>query len=220
MAAAVYNLMLVGAPGSGKGTQSKRLLETYGLPQISTGDILRQAVKDGTPLGAKAKPIMEAGGLVPDELIIGIIRERLGQPAYDKGFVLDGFPRTLAQANALDTVVLKQLGKKLSHVIVLDVPEDIIFRRIVGRRTCLKDGYVFHVEFSPPKVPGVCDNCGGPLVQRPDDSEEKAQRRLGEFRAVLNEVIPHYEPQGIVRHIDGMKEPEAVFQAIRKVLEG
>jgi adenylate kinase len=214
----VNNLILVGAPGSGKGTQSQLLLEKYGLPQISTGDILRQAVKDGTPLGAKAKPIMEAGHLVPDELIIGLIKERLGEAAYQKGFVLDGFPRTLAQAQALDGM-LAELGKKLTRVFFLDVPEQVIERRIVGRRSCPKDGRVYHLEFSPPKKDGVCDLCGTALVQRPDDTLEKVRTRNQAFRAQTSEVVPYYEKKGLVVRLDGTKEPDEVFKTIRQGLE-
>jgi adenylate kinase len=207
------NLILVGAPGSGKGTQSKLLLERHQLPQISTGDILRAAVKAGTPLGKKAQEYMNAGKLVPDELIMGLIEERLGQPELSKGFVLDGFPRTLNQAKAL-SALLEKLGQTITKVVVIDVDEQVIFERIVGRRTCTSCGNVHHVKFSPPKKDGVCDRCGSPLVQRPDDSEEKARVRLQEFREVKAQVIPYYEGQGLVARVDGEASPEKVYAAI------
>ena len=213
----MHNLILIGAPGSGKGTQSQWLLEKYGLPQLSTGDILRQAVKDGTPLGVQAKGYMDAGRLVPDELIIGLMRERLGGPAFTKGFVLDGFPRTVAQARALD-LMLSELGRELSRVVVLEVPDESIVQRIVGRRSCPSCGNVHHVQFSPPKADGRCDRCGSGLVQREDDSEQKVRVRLSQFRAQTADVIPHYEPRGIVRRLDGQGTPEAVFGAVRKAL--
>lgn len=214
---AKLNLVLVGAPGSGKGTQSKLLLERHGLPQISTGDILRQAVKAGTKLGLEAKEFMNQGKLVPDELIMGLIEERLGLPEFAKGWVLDGFPRTLAQAKALSGL-LEQLHESISKVVVIDVPDEVIFERIVGRRTCTACGNVHHVKFSPPKVENVCDRCGSGLVQRPDDSEEKAKVRLREFNEVKAQVIPYYAAQGLVEHVDGQVAPEAVYAAIEGAL--
>jgi adenylate kinase len=211
------NIILVGAPGSGKGTQAKLLLEKHGLPQLSTGDILRQAVKDGTELGRKAKGFMDAGRLVPDELMIGLIKERLVQPAYEDGWVLDGFPRTLAQAQALHAT-LDAVGKKVERVVVIDVPEEAIVERIAGRRSCTNDGSVFHVKFSPPKSTGVCDQCGAPLVQRADDAEEKVRVRLKAFADQTSEVIPYYARQDLVRRVNGERAPEAVALDIERAL--
>lgn len=212
------NIILVGAPGSGKGTQSKLLIERYGVQQISTGDILRAAVKAGTKLGLEAKEFMNKGLLVPDALIMGLIEERLGHPEYERGFILDGFPRTLAQAKALSQL-LEKVGSKIRRVIVIDVPDSVIFERIVGRRTCPVDGNVHHVKFSPPKVAGKCDRCGSELVQRPDDSEEKAQVRLREFGEVKAQVIPYYDAQKLVVHVDGQQPPEAVSKLIEAALK-
>lgn len=217
MSAPPYKLILVGAPGSGKGTQAQRLLEVYGARQVSTGDILRQAVKDGTPLGTEAQTFMNAGKLVPDQLIIDLIRETLGKGGFASGWVLDGFPRTLAQAEALDGM-LEALGETLGHVLVLDVPAQLLIERIVGRRSCPKCGNVHHVKFSPPKQDGVCDRCGAVLVQRPDDTEEKATIRQNAFEAQTAEVIPHYESKGIVTRVDGTMSPEDVFQALERAL--
>lgn len=217
MSAPPYKLILVGAPGSGKGTQAQRLLEVYGAKQISTGDILRQAVKDGTPLGAQAKSFMNDGKLVPDQLIIDLIRETLGKGGFSGGWVLDGFPRTLAQAQALD-VMLTELGESLGHVLVLDVPASLLIERIVGRRSCPGCGNVHHLKFSPPKKDGVCDRCGTALVHRPDDTVEKATVRQNAFEAQTAEVIPHYESKGIVTRVDGTTNPDDVFRALERAL--
>lgn len=215
MSKPALNLILVGAPGSGKGTQSKLLLEHHGLPQISTGDILRAAVKAGTKLGLEAKDYMNQGKLVPDGLIIGLIEERLGE--LREGWILDGFPRTLAQAKALEALLVR-IGMDITKVVVIDVPEAVIFERIVGRRTCTTCNNVHHVKFSPPRQENVCDRCGGALVQRSDDSEEKAGVRLREFREVKAEVIPHYGAQGLVVHVDGESAPERVYEQIERAL--
>lgn len=212
------NLILVGAPGSGKGTQAKRLLEEFGLPQISTGDILRQAKHEGTPLGVQAKEYMDAGRLVPDELIVEIIRERLGQPDTRSGFVLDGFPRTLAQAKTLDEM-LRDIGAELSRVLVMDVPEETIVGRITGRRSCRSCGAVYHVEFSPPAREGACDRCGAEaLYQREDDTEDKVRVRLEAYADQTAEVIPFYEEKGLVVRLDGDRGPDEVFASIRGAL--
>lgn len=211
------NLILVGAPGSGKGTQSKLLLDRHQLPQISTGDILRQAVKDGTKLGLEAKGYMNQGKLVPDELIVGLIEERLGLPEYAKGWVLDGFPRTLAQAKTLSSLLVR-LGTAITKVVVIDVPDEVIYDRIVGRRSCPSCGNVHHVKFSPPKVDNVCDRCGSGLVHRPDDSAEKARVRLDEFAKVKAEVIPYYAADSLVVHVDGESPPDQVYDKIEYAL--
>src|SRR5277367_3478414 len=175
------DLILFGPPGAGKGTQAQRLFRAYGTPQISTGDILRQAVKDGTPLGLKAKPLMETGKLVPDDLVIGLVEERLKRPDCHDGFVLDGFPRTVAQAQALDAM-LALLGRRIDHVLSLEVPLEVAVGRLSGRRCCPKDGRVYHVTEAPPEQKGICDACQTPLVQRPDDLEEVVRARQVTYR--------------------------------------
>jgi adenylate kinase len=213
------NLMLVGAPGSGKGTQAKRILEKYALPQLSTGDILRQAIKDETPLGEQAGGFMDAGKLVPDDLIMDLIEERLASAEYENGWVLDGFPRTLPQAKGL-SALLDRSGKQLKHVILLDVSGERIAERIVGRRSCPECGNVHHIRFSPPKAEGICDSCRGALIQRSDDTEEKVRVRFGQFESETASVIPYFEPMGIVSKIDGQKSADEVFAAITGILEG
>ncbi len=213
------NLILVGAPGSGKGTQAKRLEEKHGLPQVSTGDILRAAKREGTPLGLEAKKYMDEGNLVPDDLIVGIIAERLTRDDTKKGFVLDGFPRTLAQAEALDAMLSKN-GMTLTKVIVIAVPDDSIVERITGRRSCKNCDAVYHVKFSPTWKEGVCDNCGSTdLYQRIDDTEEKVRVRLDVFHGQTGAVIPFYEDKGLVAKVDGLGTPDAVFQAIERIVE-
>ena len=207
------NLILVGAPGSGKGTQAQRLVEKLGIPQISTGDMLRAAVRQGTQLGVEAKKFMDAGKLVPDDVIIGLIEERLKQSDAKKGFVLDGFPRTVAQAQALDRM-LGATETKIDKVVVIDVPDDLIVERITGRRSCPKDGTVYHVKFSPPKKEGTCDKCGGPLIQREDDTEKAVRVRLKAFADQTAAVIPHYEKQGLVARVDGAKSPDEVYRGV------
>ena len=211
-----HKLILIGAPGSGKGTQAKRLIDRFGLVQISTGDILRAAVKAGTELGSQAKSFMDEGKLVPDDLIIGLIEERL---TSSDGWVLDGFPRTLAQAEALDAM-LEKLGQKLTHVVVLDVPDEDIVERIVGRRSCPACGNVHHVTFSPPKVDGACDKCGTELVQRTDDTEQKVRVRLAAYTAETEAVIPYYATRDLVHRLDGQKRPDEVHAAVAATLEG
>ena len=212
------NIIFVGAPGSGKGTQAQRLLERYGTPQISTGDILRQARKEGTALGKEAQKYMDAGKLVPDELIINLIQDTLGKGGFEKGWILDGFPRTLAQAEALDRM-LGAAGEKVSSVLFLDVPAAVLLERIVGRRSCPKCGNVHHIKFHPPKVEGVCDKCQTALVQRADDTEEKAKVRQAAFEADTAAVIPYYERQKLVTRVDGLLAPDAVFSRIQGALE-
>jgi adenylate kinase len=219
MRKAAHNLILVGAPGSGKGTQAARLQESMGLPQISTGDILRQAVRDGTALGLEARTFMDAGLLVPDALIVGIIRERLAREDARQGFVLDGFPRTVPQAEALEGMLVAE-GAELSRVLVVDVPDDVILVRITGRRSCRSCGAVFHSQFSPPAVAGVCDRCSGELFQRDDDTEEKVKVRLDAYARQTSEVIPYYEARGLVARIDGNRSPDEVFAEIRRHLGG
>ncbi|MDL1971787.1 MAG: adenylate kinase [Deltaproteobacteria bacterium] len=212
------DLIFLGPPGAGKGTQAKMLVERYGIPQVSTGDILRAAVAEGTELGKKAKEYMEAGKLVPDEVVIGIIEERLKQSDCEKGFILDGFPRTVPQAEALDKV-LEKMGRKIDHVLTLDVPEEELIRRLTGRRTCKKCGAMYHIIFNPPKVEGVCDKCGGELYQRPDDNEETVRSRLSVYEQQTSPLIDFYEKKGLVRKIDGRGEIKEIFDQIVKILE-
>lgn len=219
MMSETVNIILVGAPGSGKGTQSKLLIDRHGLAQISTGDILRTERNAKTALGLEAESYMNQGLLVPDGLIMRLIEQRLGKPEYAKGFILDGFPRTLAQATALQEL-LDRNHQKIRRVVVLDVPDEVIFERIVGRRTCKVCQNVHHVKFSPPRASGVCDRCGGELEQRKDDSEEKAQTRLREFGEVKAHVIPYYDKQKLVVHVDGQQAPDVVYERIEAAVFG
>ena len=211
-------LVLLGPPGAGKGTQAKMLTEQYGVPQISTGDILRAAVAAGTPLGREAKTYMDRGALVPDDVVIGIVRDRLTEPDCQSGYLLDGFPRTVAQAEAL-TRMLKELGEPLPIVVSLDVAEEELIRRLAGRRTCRACGESFHVEFHPPRVDGICDKCNGNLVQREDDQEETVRRRLQVYREQTEPLIGYYQSQGLLKAIKGLGETGEVFARISRVLE-
>lgn len=212
------NLIFLGPPGAGKGTQAKMLIERYNIPQISTGDILRAAVAEGTDLGKKAKEYMEAGKLVPDEVVIGIIEQRLKQSDCEGGFILDGFPRTVAQAEALDKV-LENMGRKIDHVLSLDVPSEELIKRLTGRRTCKKCGAMYHIIFNPPKSQGVCDKCGGELYQRPDDNEETVKSRLDVYNQQTRPLIDFYNNQGLVRKIDGRGGIKEIFEQIIKILK-
>lgn len=210
-------LILLGPPGAGKGTQAKILTERFGIPQISTGDILRAAVKEGTPMGVKAKSFMDAGGLVPDEVVIGIVQERLQQPDCVKGFILDGFPRTTAQAEALKQTLV-QLGKELNKVVSLEVDVEALVVRLTGRRTCKDCGRGFHVQFDAPKVDGVCDSCGGALVQRDDDREATIRHRLDVYAQQTSPLIAYYRNEGLLASVDGMLAMDAVQDALLTVL--
>ncbi|HUP65634.1 MAG TPA: adenylate kinase [Thermoanaerobaculia bacterium] len=211
-------VILLGSPGSGKGTQAKRLSATWGVPHISTGDILREAVREGTELGRKAEPIMKAGGLVPDELMIGIIGERLGQPDAAKGWLLDGFPRTVAQAEKLDAMAAGN-GSKETRVVHLLVPDEVIVQRIAARRSCPGCGAVYHLENQPPSAAGICDSCGKKLVARPDDTEEAVRKRLEAFQRQTMPVVDHYEAKGWLREVDGLGAVDEVFERIKETLE-
>ena len=211
------NLILLGPPGAGKGTQAKLMLQKYNLPQISTGDILREAIRTGTPLGKQVEPLLADGELVPDEMVIQIVDERLKRDDCKEGFVLDGFPRTLPQADALEAQ-LKRAGKKIDRVVSLEVDEAAIVGRMSGRRSCPKDSSVFHVLNNPPKISGKCDKCGAQLVQRPDDEPEKVQSRLTIYARDTAPLKGFYQQRGLLSRIDGMGSTERVFQAISDAL--
>jgi adenylate kinase len=211
------NLILLGPPGAGKGTQAKLMLQKYALPQISTGDILREAIRQGTELGKRVEPLLAAGKLVPDDLVIQIIEERLKREDAKNGFVLDGFPRTIPQAEALEAQ-LARAGKKIDRVVSLEVDEGAIVGRMSGRRSCPKDGSVFHVLNSPPKITGKCDKCGTDLIQRPDDLPEKVQERLTIYARDTAPLKAFYEKRNLLSRIDGMGTTEKVFGAISDAL--
>ena len=211
------NLILLGPPGSGKGTQGERLAEDFRLPYYATGDILRAAVRDETEIGRQAKEYMDRGDLVPDEVIIGVISERVEGSEADDGFILDGFPRTTGQAEALDEE-MERLGRDLSAAILIDVPEEEVVRRLGGRRTCVDNGHIFHVDFDPPKEEGVCDICGGKLVVRDDDKPEVIRNRLAQYEEKTAPLVDYYENEGILKHVDGAHTPDEVSEKIRAIL--
>jgi adenylate kinase len=207
------NLILLGPPGAGKGTQAQMIVDRYHLPQISTGVILRAAVKGKTPLGAKAKEFMDQGKLVPDELVIGIIEERLKASDCRQGFILDGFPRTIAQAEALQPILAK-MGKSIDHVINIEVDDEALVRRLTGRRTCKNCGAMFHLIFYPPKKEGVCDRCSGLLYQRDDDQEETIRTRLKEYQRQTAPLIQYYQEKKKLRSIPGVGEQNQISERI------
>jgi adenylate kinase len=211
------NLILLGPPGSGKGTQGERLQADLRLPYYATGDILRAAVRDGTELGREAKQYMDRGDLVPDEVIIGMISERVESPDAADGFILDGFPRTAAQAEALDEEV-RGLDRRLTAAVLVEVPDEEVVRRLSGRRTCEKEGHIFHVDFDPPKEEGVCDVCGGRLIVRDDDKPEVVRNRLAQYHTKTEPLVSYYEDKGILRRVDGRQAPEEVTERIRALL--
>jgi adenylate kinase len=212
-----FNLILLGAPGAGKGTQAGRIVAEYGIPHISTGDILRAAVKNQTKMGQEAQKYMDAGELVPDSVVIGIVKDRLQEPDTAGGFLMDGFPRTIPQAEALDEA-LESLGRSVSKVIVLLVDEDLLLRRLTGRRICRACQAPFHVSFNTSKQAGVCDNCGGELYQRDDDTEATVRNRLEVYRNQTEPLIDYYDRIGVVARIDGAQEPEVTYKDIRAAL--
>jgi adenylate kinase len=214
------NIILLGPPGAGKGTQAAKLVADRGMVQLSTGDMLRAAVKAGTPTGLKAKAIMDAGELVPDDVVSGIIGERLDQMTAGEGAIFDGYPRTAAQAEALDQL-LADRGRKLDHVIELTVDEDALVTRITGRYTCAKCGEGYHDTFKQPKVAGVCDVCGSTeFKRRPDDNEETVRTRMAEYRGKTAPIIPIYEARGILARVDGMADIDRVSAAVSAALDG
>ncbi|CAM3087150.1 adenylate kinase [Paenibacillus sediminis] len=213
------NILFMGPPGAGKGTQAEVIVKEFGIPHISTGDAFRLAIKQGTPIGLKAKEYMDQGLLVPDDVTIGIVEERLKQPDCEKGFLLDGFPRTLSQAEALDNI-LSSMNRKLDHVINLKVDRNRLLARLTGRRICKNCGSTYHVIFNPPKEDGVCDKCGGELYQRSDDNEESVGTRLDEYLNKTAPLLTFYEGKGLLRQIDGEMEIGAVSQEIVSLLRG
>lgn len=214
------NIILLGPPGAGKGTQAETLVAERGMVQLSTGDMLRAAVAAGTPTGLKAKAVMDAGELVSDDIVSGIIGEKLDTLAADTGVIFDGYPRTAAQAASLDAL-LAERRRKLDHVIELVVDEDALVARITGRYTCAKCGAGYHDSFKQPKVVGVCDACGSTdFKRRPDDNEETVRTRMAEYRSKTAPILPIYEARGLVQCVDGMADMAAVSKAIAAVLEG
>jgi adenylate kinase len=213
------NLILLGPPGSGKGTQAHMMVERYYIPQISTGDILRAAVKEETSLGKEAKRYMEQGELVPDELVVSIIRDRLKASDCDGGFILDGFPRTLPQAEALDTT-LKGMEREIDYVLNIEVGKDELIRRLTGRRTCRSCGAMYHIMFNPPKNDGICAKCGGELYQRDDDKQKTIRARLQVYEKQTAPLIDYYCKRGLLRSIKGVGEIKDIFHKIVKAIEG
>jgi adenylate kinase len=210
-------LILLGPPGAGKGTQAKMLTEEFTIPQISTGDILRAAVKEGTPMGTKAKAFMDSGALVPDAVVVGIVQERLQKDDCSAGFILDGFPRTVPQADALRET-LAQLDKNLDAVVSLEVDTEALVERLTGRRTCKGCGRGYHMRFDPPTQSGLCDHCGGELYQRDDDREETIRHRLTVYREQTSPLTGYYQRQGLLVRVDGMLPIEEVREQILSVL--
>jgi adenylate kinase len=211
------NLILLGPPGAGKGTQAERLEEDFHLPYIATGNMLRAAVNDGTPLGKQASEHMKAGRLVPDELIIDLILECVEEEGCRDGFLLDGFPRNTEQAKRLDTAMQK-LDRRLNAALLIDVPDDEVLRRITGRRTCTKEGHVYHVESNPPKHEGVCDIDGSKLIQREDDAPEVVKERLRVYHDQTEPIVGYYEDRGVLKRFDGTRNPTEVHDHLRATI--
>ncbi len=210
-------IIMLGAPGAGKGTQAKKIAAKYQIPHISTGDIFRANIKEGTELGTKAKAYMDKGELVPDELTCDLVVDRISKPDAANGYVLDGFPRTIPQAEAL-TRALDERGEKIDFAINVEVPDENIVRRMGGRRACLKCGATYHVEYNAPKVENVCDVCQGELVLRDDDKPETVQKRLSVYHAQTQPLIDYYKAEGVLAEVDGTQDIDVVFQDITKIL--
>jgi adenylate kinase len=211
------NLILIGPPGAGKGTQAERLQEDFRLPFISTGDMLRANVKDGTELGKAAKAHMDSGGLVPDELILAMAADRLDEHDTQDGFILDGFPRTQVQAEALENQ-LDGEGRRVTAALLLEVPDAEIIRRIAGRRVCIKAGHNYHVDYDPPKIPDICDQDGSRLIQREDDRPEVVQKRLAVYHDQTAPLVDFYDDRGLLRRVDGTRAPTEVHDHIRALI--
>lgn len=212
------NLVFFGAPGVGKGTQAQRLAAQVRIPQVSTGEILRESVKQGTALGLQAKGFMESGKLVPDDVVIGLAREKLTSPECSRGYILDGFPRTVAQAEALDRMFQETGSPGLDHVVSFDVPNDQIIRRLSGRRSCPTCQTVYHIDHDPPKLEGRCDKCGGALVQRVDDKPETVESRLRVFDQQTSPLVAYYQKRGLLRRVDSTGDINEVYRRLLKVL--
>ncbi len=210
-------IVMLGAPGAGKGTQAKRIAAEYGIPHISTGDIFRANIKAGTELGKKAKAFMDQGALVPDEVTIGMLMDRIHEADCEKGYVLDGFPRTIPQAESL-TRALAAEGNKIDAAVDIDVPDENIVNRMGGRRACLNCGNTYHIVFNPPKKEGICDTCGNALVLRDDDKPETVQKRLAVYHDQTQPLIDYYRAQGALKSVDGTQEMDKVFEDIKAVL--
>ena len=210
-------IIMLGAPGAGKGTQAKRIAQRYGIPHVSTGDIFRANIKNGTELGMKAKAYMDAGNLVPDEITIGMLLDRIHEADCEKGYVLDGFPRTIPQAESL-TAALKERGEKMDYAIDVDVPDENIINRMSGRRACLACGATYHIAYNPPKKEGVCDQCGEPLVLRKDDKPETVKNGLEVYHQQTQPLIDYYKKEGILAQVDGTQNMDQVFEDIVKIL--
>ena len=211
------NLILLGPPGAGKGTQAERLVDDFGLPYYATGDILRAAVKEESELGTEAKDYMDKGDLVPDDLICRVIMERIDKPEAADGFLLDGFPRTIPQANVL-TDALERRSRRLTAALLIDVEDEEVIRRLSGRRICVKNGHLYHVEFDPPKHEGVCDQDGRKLLQREDDKPETVRKRLEVYHAQTTPLIEYYEGRDLLRRFDGTRAPTEVHDHIRATI--
>ena len=211
-------VILLGAPGAGKGTQAEEIVDRYRLTHISTGDILRASIKKGTELGKKAKDYLDKGELVPDEVVVEIVKERLKEPDSQSGALLDGFPRTIEQARQLSGV-LEELGRKIDGVIYIDVDEEELISRLSGRRICRECGSTYHLKFNAPKVRNVCDQCGGELYQREDDSVETVKQRINVFREQTEPLIDFYQDKGLLYSVDGNKDIEQVFSRVKEILD-
>lgn len=210
-------IVMLGAPGAGKGTQADKIAEKFGLPHISTGDIFRKNIKEGTELGKEAKSYMDAGKLVPDELTVRLLLDRVKNDDCAKGYILDGYPRTIPQAEALDKE-LKKLGEKIDYAINVDVPDENIINRMSGRRACPKCGATYHLKYVPPKKDGVCDECGSELVIRDDDKPETVKNRLAVYHEQTQPLIEYFEKQGVLHTVDGTTDAGDVFKAIEQIL--
>ena len=212
------NVILLGGPGAGKGTQAERIVVDFKLPHVSTGEMLRAAVAKGTEMGREAQKYMESGQLVPDEVVIGVVRERLGEPDAAEGFLLDGFPRTVPQAEALDAM-LADSGRGITHVVLIDVPADELVQRIAGRRSCATCGKIYNVTFDPPKADGVCDVDGGELTQRADDNEETVRNRIAVYEKQTAPLIGYYKDKGVLKSaFGGGKAPNEVYESVGQIL--
>ncbi len=212
------NIILMGPPAAGKGTQSEQIVREYGIPHVSTGDMFRAAIKNQTPLGVQANAYIREGRLVPDEVTIGLVRERLSEPDCAKGFLLDGFPRTVVQAQALEEI-LEKLGKSLTAVILLEADDESLIRRISNRRVCLNCGASYNLLTKKPKNEGICDNCGEPIIQREDDTAESFRVRLNDYHSQTYPLVEFYEGKGLIRRVNGLTSIEEGFQDIQKILE-